>query len=244
MLITGHPQFETQDDAGIGDGIPPTPEWQLDSTAPYDGLPELDGIDIDTDYEVRNVFLRLRGVFRRAERIPLSSTRLHDLTCFVVHRILPSASETEEQLSPLTECIRYAMLLYMFVLQGPTYFSHAVVLNTMVTRLLEHYEQLETKPRAYGSLDVWLLSIGMVASAGTAHYQWFVERARAISVSLHLADCDDVLGRVKSVLWLETPQGEGIFKPHWDAIIGFGTQPEPPDFMAYVSSSSSSVGFL
>lgn len=233
MLIIGHPQFETQDDVGIGDGIPPIPEWQLDSTAPYDDLSELSSISVD--YAVRNVFIRLRNIFQRAQRIPFPNTRLHDLTCFVVHRLLLSASDTVIPQSPITECVRYAIILYMFIIQGPTYYSYAVILNTIVTRFIEHLKQLKSTPRVYNSLNVWLLAIGMVASTGTTHYQWFIERARAMAASLQLGNWKDALVRIKSVLWLETLKGEDIFQPHWDAILSTMNQPGPLDFTVCVS---------
>lgn len=229
MLIMGHPQFETQDDVGDGDGIPPIPEWQLDSTALHD-LPALGSIDVD--YAVRNVFIRLRNVFQRSQRIPFPTTRLHDLTCFVVHRLLLSASDTANpQSSAITECIRYAIILYMLIIQGPTYYSHALILNTIVTRFTEHLEQLESTARMHDSLDVWLVAIGMVASTGTTHYQWFMKSARAMAASLQLGNWNDTLVHIKSVLWLETLQGEDIFRPHWDVIfipLLLTTPPQPP----------------
>ncbi|POR33131.1 Uncharacterized protein TPAR_06667 [Tolypocladium paradoxum] len=243
MLVMGHPQFETQDDVGIGDGIPPIPEWQLDSTALHDHLSELSSIDVD--YAVRNVFIRLRNVFQAAQRIPFPTTRLHDLTCFVVHRLLLSASDTaNHRSSPITECIRYAIILYMFIIQGPTYYSHAVILTTIVTRFMEHLKQLESTPRVYDSLGVWLLAIGMVASTGTTHYQWFMVRARAMAASLQLGNWNDARVRIKSFLWLETLQGEDIFRPHWDAILSAANQPGPPDFAVCDSLSSAGAGFL
>jgi hypothetical protein len=243
MLIMGHPQFKTQDDVGIGDGIPPIPEWQLDSTTLHDGLFQLSTIDVG--FEVRNVFVRLRNVFQRAQQVPFLSTRLHDLTCFVVHRLLLPASDTANpQSSPITECIRYAIILYMFIVQGPTYYSHAVILNTIVARFMENLKQLESIPHEYDSLDVWLLAIGMVASAGTTNYQWFMERAQAMAASLQMSDCNDALIRIKNVLWLETLRGEDIFRPHWAAIIDAADQPGPPGFTICVSPNHTGAGFI
>ncbi|RDL36522.1 Uncharacterized protein BP5553_05874 [Venustampulla echinocandica] len=241
MIIMGHPQFETQDDFGIGDGIPPIPEWQLDSAAHCGHFCEL---SIDLDYTVRNVFIRLRNVFQRAQRTSFPTTRLHDLTCFVIHRLLLSASDTANpQPSPVTECIRYATILYMFIIQGPTYYSHAVIFNSIVTRFMERLKQLESTPRVCDSLALWLLTIGMVSSTSTTRYQWFMERAQAMSTPLQLGNWDDVLVRIKSALWLETPQCEDIFRPHWDAILSAEDLPGPPGFTACVSPSSTGVGF-
>ncbi|KAK2054787.1 hypothetical protein LY76DRAFT_619015 [Colletotrichum caudatum] len=126
MIVTGHPQFETQDDAGIGDGVPPPPEWQLDSAALHEDMSALG--DAETDHTVRDAAVRLRYIFRRAaQQVPLAPARLHDLTCFVIHRLLLSmprgGSDTHQ--SPASECARNAIILYMFIVQGPTYYSHA-----------------------------------------------------------------------------------------------------------------------
>ena len=142
MIVTGRPQFETQDDDGVGPGIPPIPEWQLEHLTIDEDLSELGDMEIEP--EVENVFLRLRHVFRRSQRVPLSTTKLHDLTCFVVHRLLHSAPDAADlQGSPVTECLRYGIVLYMFHIQGPTYFSHEVILNTLTTRFMEHVKRLE-----------------------------------------------------------------------------------------------------
>lgn len=242
MLIMGHPQFTTQDDDGIGDGIPPIPEWQLESTAMQDDLSELSSLDID--YPVWNVFRRLRNVFQRAQRIPLTSTRLHDLTCFVVHRLLLSDTNTASpNSSPVTGCIRYAIILYMFIIQGPTYYSHAVIVSMVISRLMDYLRQLESTLRVYSSLDIWLLAVGMVASSGTTHYLWFVEKAQSLTSSLQLSDCKDALVRIKSVLWLEVLQVDDIFRPHWDAVLSIPNQ-EFPDFTVSVPQIRTGATFL
>lgn len=236
----GHPQFSTQDDVGIGHGIPPIPEWQLDTAALNGDLSELGITGIDHD--VRTVFIRLRNVFQRAQRIPFPTTRLHDLTCYVVHRLLLTTANPADLQppSPITECIRYATILYMFVVQGPTYYSHAVIFNNMLARLTEHLKQLETTPRLYGALDAWLVAIGMVASAGTEHYQWFNERGSVVAAALQLGSWDDVFTCIKRVLWLETQQGEGIFRPHWDAVLSQTRPSDIRDWTAVFESSNRS----
>jgi hypothetical protein len=238
MLIMGHPQFSTQDDVGIGDGLPPIPEWQFDATALPDDFSALSSIDVD--YAVRNVFIRLRHVFQRAQHIHFPTTRLHDLTCFVVHRLLLSTADPQS--SPGTECMRCAIILYMFIIQGPTYYSYAVIMNTIVTRFMAQLQHLESTPRLHDSLDVWFLAVGMVASTGTSYYLWFMERARDVAASLQLGSWNDALVHVKNVLWLETLQGEEIFQLHWDAVLGTAHR-GPLDFTGCVSLSSS-AGFL
>lgn len=217
MLVTGRPQFETQDDLGIGDGIPTIPEWQFASEPIYDDLPELGSNNID--HGVKNIFLRLRRVFGRTSRVPLSPTRLHDLACYVIHRLLLVPGTTGYEPSPVTECLRHATMLYIFIIQGPTYFSHEAILNSIVMEFMEHLKSLESLPRTVDAFDVWLFNIGMAASTG-ANYEWFWERAKKTALSLRLSDWDDVLLHVKWILWLDLPQCESIFRPHWDAVTG------------------------
>lgn len=241
MLIKGHPQFETQDDVGIGDGIPPIPEWLLDTTVLPDNISELSSLHID--YLVWNVFIRLLNAFQRVQHTPFPPARLHDLTCFVVHRLLLSAPEmSSPQSSPVTECIRYAIILYMFTIQGPTYYSHAVILNMMVARFMEHLTRLYSTPHVPGSLDLWLFSNGLVASSGTPLYQWFMERARALAAELQMTNWDNVLSRIKCILWLETAHAEGIFRLHWDAILDAANKSRPPEYILRVPTSSTGAG--
>ncbi|PLB49120.1 hypothetical protein P170DRAFT_357447 [Aspergillus steynii IBT 23096] len=238
MIVTGRPQFDTQDDLGTGDGIPPIPEWQLDSTT-HDDLSDLGTIEVDD--AVKNVLIRLRNAFGRAQQIPLPSTRLHDLTCFVVHRLLlsvPNLTDSQLSPSPITECIRYATVLYMFAIQGPLYFSHAVILNMIVTRLMDNLKQLDLTGSVHDdSLDTWFFAIGMVASTGTPQYQWFMNRAKALTASLQISDWSDVFTRVKNVLWLELPQGEDTFRPHWETVLHM-TDSMSPDVMMCFSPGS------
>lgn len=243
MLIMGHPQFETQDDFGIGDGIPPVPEWQFDSTALDDQLFDLSTIEVD--YAVKNVFNRLRNIFQRVRNIPFPATQLHDLTCFVIHRLLLSTPATTIPLpSPMTESLRYGIILYMFIAQGPTYYSHAVILNTILIRFMENLEHLASMPGVDGSLDVWFAAVGMVASSGTAHHQQFVERARDIASALQLGKFGDTLIHLKTVLWLEKPQSEDLFRSHWGTIFNPTDQSVVSDLSMSVSPYSSSVEFI
>lgn len=240
----GHPQFQTQDDMGLGDGIPPIPEWQLDSTGSLDHSFELPPLEVDDI--VGNVFTRLRNIFRMTQRMPLTPTRLHDLTCFVIHRLLLSAPDatSADSSPPMTECIRYAVILYMFITQGPTYFSHVVIFNMIVNRLMHHLGRLEFNGHAYDSLDVWLLAVGMAASAGTAQYPWFAERAGVVASFIPLSSWNEVLVCLESVLWLDTPQGQEIFQLHWDAILNGPNQPGLPRLTACTSPGSTGSSLI
>lgn len=232
MLIMGHPQFETQDDTGAGNGISPIPEWQL-------GSPELCGVpleleNLDVDDGVKQAFLRLRNVFQRAKQTPLTATVLHDLACFVIHRLLPPADDLASRTSPLTECVRYAIVLYMFMIQGPTYFTHAVIFNRILQRFTDNLRLLRPQ-RSHDLVDVWLLTVGLAAAHRTPHYPWFVGRAAAAVYALHLSNWDHVASRVKGVLWLDTQKAETIFRSHWEAIFRAPDRPDPPDLPDYTN---------
>lgn len=220
MVIMGHPQFETQDDVGIGDGIPPIPEWQLEPPA-YDNIISQ---HLDIDKEVENVFNRLRNVFHRAQNIPFSSTQLHDLACFVIHRLLNLTSTTSPlQPSPTSECVRFAMILYMFTIHGPSYYPHAMMLDTIVARFKEQLERREdVHSFDKDSFDVWFYSIGMVASSGSSHHQWFMEKANNTASSLRLQTSEDAISHTRNILWLENPHGDELFEPYWDAVLASG----------------------
>ncbi|KAK4195978.1 hypothetical protein QBC40DRAFT_210408 [Triangularia verruculosa] len=231
LLVMGHPQFDTQDDVGIGDGIPPIPEWQLDSPIVDDKLSTL-----SIDLPVKNVLIRLRRVFQRTQSgAPFPNTRLHDLTCFVVHRLLSSAPNhtTDPPASPISECLRYGIVLYMFIIQGPTYFSHAVIMNTLVASFVQHLEQLESS--AHRDINIWLAAVGLVASTGTPHYQWFVERAQRVVATTTTTSQPqswvNTLACIKNVLWLERlPHRDDIFRPHWDMVFD-SHHPEMPSML-------------
>jgi hypothetical protein len=217
VLITGNPQFETQDDFGSGRGISSIPQWYLD---PHIYRPDSSNLEpLMTDENICNVFNRLRSIFEKARVAPLSTTELHDLTCFVIHRLLPSPSDLMATVvSPLTECIRYGIVLYMLVIHGTTYYPHTFILDRILRRFETQLTILDTQPQAHNSLSVWLLTIAMAASVGTNHYHWLSGRAKVIAASLHISGWYEVNIQVNNVLWLDTPQHEQLFRCHWDNI--------------------------
>ena len=214
MLVMRQPQFEAQDDFGTGSGVPPIPEWQLGSFVADEGMwyPDASSCDMST----LNVFMRLRNVFQEANRTPLAPTRLHDLACFVLHRVLAGMPDKFQMPTPYSACIRYAIALYMFIIQGPTYYSHAVIMHDIVTQYILHLKELESSFHVYDALDVWLHAIGLVAASDTANYQWFANRTGTIITSLGLHVWGDVFPCIKRVLWLDVTNGEAIFCTHWN----------------------------
>jgi hypothetical protein len=239
MLIMDHPQFETQDDFGIGDGIPPIAEWQIEPAFTYNDLHE--NLNMEGPDEVINVFMRLRNVFQRANRGPFPNTQLHDLTCFVVHRLLFStagASESIPKLSPTTECIRYAIILYLFIVQGPIYYPHDVMLNNMIAKLINNLEQRNRTSPEPESLDVWLIAVGMVASTGTSLYEWFSNKAPETASRLYMKSAQEVLDCLKGVLWLDKPQTEFIFNEQCEGFLSAESRSSSPGLRRTFQPSS------
>ncbi len=238
MLIMGHPQFPVQDDGGTGEGIPPIAEWHMcPSALEDDTVPELSWI-IDDD-TVKTALVRLRCVFRCAEAEAFSGTKIHDLAIFVTHQLLLSAPDTKDlSSSPATECSRYALILYMFMIQGPTDYSHLVILNSILTKFTRHLDQFESISHVYDSLDIWLLMIGMMASAGTPNYSHFTRKTRDACDYLELTDFYDALTYMKSICWLGGTRGEELLRPLWDAVQSNDSPPKLTELARDLTPSS------
>lgn len=222
MLVTGSPQFQTQDDSGFGSGVGPIPQWQLAST---DSAQEnsLEGLDLDP--VMTNTLARLRNIFHDPRLAHLTNTELHDLTCFVMHRLLllPLFSPANPKRSAVSECLRFALALYMLIIHGTTYYSHADLANRIMVHLKTNLKVLAWTNFVPDSVRLWVLSIGMEASNGTADGQWFIDQACTATVALSLHKWEDILSRLESILWIR-PQGE-IFRQRWEeALMAMGSQ--------------------
>jgi hypothetical protein len=150
----------------------------------------------------------------------LSSTDIHDLTCFVVHKLLlwspPSQSDNYLQHPALSESVRHALVLYMLIVQGPTYFTHAGLQYATVLKLraqLEHawFPMLPD----HGSFAIWLLSVGMVAADGMPECHWFTIQALAAADALELRTWGDIVERLRDIVWLDSQAAELLFKSKW-----------------------------
>ncbi|GJN85530.1 hypothetical protein PLIIFM63780_009097 [Purpureocillium lilacinum] len=218
LLVTGTPQFTVQDDDGFGDGLSPIPQWRLaPSTTELDTGP-FSGADIDHD--VANILSRLLYIFEPLEQPRLTNADLHDLTCFAVHKLLllpetPSGGgATEPSRSAVSECLRYAMVLYMLVLHGTTYYSHVHLVMAVVQQLQKQIEALAESPHLHGPLGIWAVSVGMASAADMDDAcAWFMEQGRFLARELDLVTWDDVLMQLQSVLWSEG--NEPLFRRQW-----------------------------
>ncbi|KAF8853142.1 hypothetical protein BDZ45DRAFT_598946 [Acephala macrosclerotiorum] len=217
MLVTGSPQFQTQDDSGFGSGVGPILQWQLASTNPAPRENSLG--DLDLDPVMSNILTRLRNIFHDPRLSQLTNTELHDLTCFVVHRLLllPPFSPADPKRSATSECLRFALALYTLIVHGTTYYSHADLANRIMAQLETSFKALAWTDFVPDSLSLWVLSVRMEASNGTGDDQWFIDQACTATVALSLHKWEDVLIRLKSILWIR-PQGE-LFRQRWEEVL-------------------------
>lgn len=217
MLILGVPQYNTQDDDGTGDGIGPIAEWSITRSIDPTAVSEQ-----DVRPNTWNVFARLYGIFHRANHTPLPLLRLHDLTCFVVHRLL-SPTALEPPFSTISDCIRCTTILYVLILQGPIYYSHAEILYKTTARLLMQL-QSRVPSQMSAPLNFWLVAVGLVASHNTPSYGPIQNMVRSLSRASGLQSWKEASPFVKSVLWLEAPHTEYVFQSHWDIALGHDCQ--------------------
>ncbi|KAF1828899.1 hypothetical protein BDW02DRAFT_584146 [Decorospora gaudefroyi] len=218
LILMQSPQFDAQNDLMVGDGISPIPQWPV-TMATQDQLPSYLS-DLNLDPRVSDIFFRLRNLFRASQPDSLPSTDLHDLTCFVLHKLLawcPQPTETDcSGILATSQCVRYAAALYMLIIHGPTYFSHAHLQSNMVLQLRTYLEDIMTSISVYhGPLAIWILLIGMVASENTSDWHWYAIRITVLAEQLHVCAWEDVLPCLEGVLWFREPRTEQIFKHRW-----------------------------
>jgi hypothetical protein len=217
LLVMGIPQFPVKDDLGHGDGISPIPQWQLvpTDTETQDGAFE----DLNIDPAISNILSRLKNIFHPSWHSRLTNTALHDLTCFVVHRLLllPSFIDANPMQSAASECLRYAATLYMLIIHGTTYYSHVGLANTIIFQLRYHLMVLTGTDYMHDPQVIWALSLGMVATIGGEGHQWFLDQACVVAETLSLNTWEDVLTHLQSILWVRVPQEE-IFRQKWDEV--------------------------
>lgn len=215
MLVTGAPQFPIQDDLGIGDGVCPTLQWLLASPGFESPSEVIDDLDIDP--AVIDILTRLRSISQEASS--LSGTELHDLTCFVVHKLLllPPLSTQNLQQSAASESLRYALALYMLAIHGTTYYSHIGLVMTIMQQFRSYLEILVGSD-VDESLKLWIFSVGMVSSIDPINSKWFTEQAYLAATSLKIQTWEHVLVHFKRVLWMETPRGV-IFQQRWKGML-------------------------
>lgn len=216
------PQFPTQNDFGIGDGIPIIPQWrQAGTNLQNPVLPHMGEFNLDPT--IQDILYRLSNMARREQFLSMSNTELHDLTCFVLHRLLlwrPNATTNHSSGPPaISECVRDGLVLYMLIIHGPTYYSHSEIQNSIVAQLEFHLEDsLAYMSNTHQSLVIWLLSMGMVAAQDASKYHWFATEAKKMTENLGIRTWNDIVLCLQSVLWLKMENVQHMFQQKWGEI--------------------------
>ncbi|EHK20600.1 uncharacterized protein TRIVIDRAFT_58856 [Trichoderma virens Gv29-8] len=214
LLVMEEPQFPTKDDSGQGDGISAIPQWQIVSTDAETHNANLDKLNITP--AMSNILSRLRSIFHHSS---LTNTQLHDLTCFVMHKLLLLPPSTDANANPVqsaaSECLRYATALYMLILHGTTYYSHVGLANAIILQLKSHLATMLRNDSIRDPLGIWAISVGMVATVCTRNHEWFTDQACVAAAALGLNTWEDVLTYLQSILWVRVPQEE-LFRQEWE----------------------------
>lgn len=218
MILLQTPQFDVQNDWRRGDAIAPIPQWADAADNPQKELPS-HFVGLEIEPTVCDVLLRLHSIFEMSQRQALSTTDLHDLTCFVLHKLLslsPPASETSGGFAE-SECVRYALALYLLIIHGPTYFTHAHLQLSLASGLrvvLDH--TLPSLSPYHETVALWTLTVGMVASDSTSESFWFASQVKALCTRLNLHIWADIRNRLEEVLWYKMARAEMVFQQRWE----------------------------
>ncbi|OAL48431.1 hypothetical protein IQ07DRAFT_513622 [Pyrenochaeta sp. DS3sAY3a] len=222
MIVMQSPQFPIQDHFGDGEGISPIPQWH--QAKPRDRDPITSPLDnFSLDPAISDTFFRLHSLLHDPQLFAMSSTDLHDLACFVLHKLLsePIQPENLDEYPPsaTSECLRYAMVLYVLIIHGPAYYSHSELQYNTTMRLKLHLgEYFALLQPEHGQLTLWLLSIGAVASENTNNSEWYMTQARRTAIALHASTWEDIKNHLQKVLWFDIPHAEYDFQRRWTEI--------------------------
>lgn len=224
MIVMQSPQFPTQDNYGCGDGIAPIPQWYEATNNVHNVTSTILDVPL-LDPEISDILCRLHNLFD-PNQYALTSTDLHDLTLFVVHRLLlwspqPQISDLSYDLTA-SGSVRHALVLFLLIIQGPTYFSHVGLQYATVLKLQAQLEHTwYTILVSHSSLALWLLSVGMVSSDGLPEAQWFNTQARTAAQTLNLQSWDHVVHSLQEIVWLGSRTIDTLFRQKWEDILSF-----------------------
>ena len=226
MIIMQTPQFLAQDEHGPVDGIAPILSWYQATNNINTSVPTVLHTPL-LDPEIADVLCRLHNLFDSSQ-YNLSSNNLHDLTCYVIHKLLlwEPKLQTDSVMCDLTasSIVRHATVLYLLIIHGPTYFSHARLQYATALKLQAQMEYSWLNMLFnHGALTLWLLSVGMVASDGIPEGQWFMSQAQKAAEALDLWTWDDVIVRLRGIVWLDSTAAEQLFQEKWQETWAIGT---------------------
>lgn len=222
MVVMQSPQFTVQDRLGDGEGIAPIPQWHQATPNNRSHITsQLDNFSLDP--AISDTFFRLHSLLHDPQLFAMSSTDLHDLACYVLHKLLsePIQSGNLDDFLPsvASECLRYAMALYVLIIHGPAYFPHSELQYNTTMRLKHHLDKYFALPQPeHDELGLWLLSIGAVASENTNNSGWYMTQARRIAIALNVSTWEEIKNHLQKVLWFDIQHAEYDFQRHWTEI--------------------------
>jgi hypothetical protein len=213
MIVTQYPQFTTQDETGNGDGISPISQW-------HEAVELCDDFDFSMllDPVIDDILRRLGSLFHNPEHFALSTPEFHDLICFVLHRLLTFEATGSLQ-NGVSESVRVATALYLLILHGPTYFSHAGLQYQLVQELMGCLDGSFTEiSSTHVALATWLISVGLVATKDTPQNLWFKAKASESAQILGVHDWNGLLNCLRAVLWMPKDHTEQEFRGAWEPL--------------------------
>ena len=224
MLVKGFPQFLPEDNLSFRSGVASSPQWKMTADESYPVLGSSLFDDLDIDPIVRQSLMQLKAISQRYKitsqsTIPpiLTIAEIHDLASFVLHSLLqPPHLDVPASIS---ECLRDGICTYMFILHGPTYYSHAAILSTLVVQLQHRLEPLLPQNILCQEAQTWFICMGLVGSIGSEAHEWFSQQAATLSSRFGIHDWELVKRQLESVVWLPNMMCEMVFRESWEAII-------------------------
>lgn len=228
LLVTGYPQFQLHDDTCYSEEATLTNNTKETNTRVHD---ELDFAAMDIDPAVASVLTRLRDTLHRGgtQATPNNSTissisDRQDVASLAIHRLLlitPCPVEMDSDSAITSETIRYGASIFMFIVHGPTYYSHLSILKELVCKLKSCLTSMLAAQGSHPTLMLWLVSVGMISSIGTQENEWFIFQASIISLKLGYWKWEDVETSLKRVLWHDGTAGT-MFQQAWRPILDSG----------------------
>jgi hypothetical protein len=128
-------------------------------------------------------------------------------------------------ISSTSESMRMALALYMLTTHGPTYFSHAHLQHTLVSRLRNSLEEsLPAVMFDHTSLALWLLAVGLTTAHNIEDTLWYSSQVKIAAEVLGINAWEDILPHLKQILWFEQQHTEDLFRRHWEQICAFSAE--------------------
>ena len=224
MLVTEAPQFPLIAEPSIESNLSTE---ELFATNIW-GLSDNDHVHAAIEPEILETFALIQTFFARKQLKPQRSVALHDVTGFIVQKLLLCTPLTNlgkdmdvalsKSPSPLSKCFSFSLALYMLFVHGRTYYSHADLAQRLAAEVREHWALTLQQSWCYTTFNIlrpWILSVSLVAVEKPSNYEWFQEEARNAADALGLSTWEDVLLHLERVLWWSSLECSEFVRQSW-----------------------------